>query len=151
MKIPEAALRLAAAFEGFSSKPYLCPAGFWTIGYGHLCSRNAKPITKEQGRLLLIMDMRKSMLQTAKLCPILLTEPEHRFAAIIDFTFNLGSGRLQASTLRRKINERDWEEAEYQLLRWVRGGGRVLPGLVRRRKAEAALLRSGHLPADIPP
>jgi lysozyme len=62
------------------------------------------------------------------------------FCAIADFTFNLGSGRLQTSTLRRKLRALDWEGSKEQLMLWVRGGGRVLPGLVRRRKAEATLL-----------
>ena len=60
--------------------------------------------------------------------------------AIVDFTYNLGVGRLQTSTLRRKLNEEDWEGAKEQLRLWVRGGGRVLPGLVRRREAEIKLL-----------
>ena len=68
------------------------------------------------------------------------TEPESRLAAIIDFTFNLGAGRLQTSTLRRRINQRDWIAAGQELRRWVYGGGKVLPGLVARREAEVELL-----------
>jgi lysozyme len=60
--------------------------------------------------------------------------------AIVDFTYNLGAGRLQTSTLRRRINQGDWDGAREQLMRWTRGGGRELPGLVRRRQAEATLL-----------
>lgn len=60
--------------------------------------------------------------------------------AIVDFAYNLGVGRLQTSTLRRKINAQDWAGAKAELMRWTRGGGRVLPGLVRRREAEIALL-----------
>ena len=56
------------------------------------------------------------------------------------FTFNLGGGRLQTSTLRRRINQRDWSAAAVELARWVYGAGRVLPGLVTRRKAEERLL-----------
>jgi lysozyme len=59
--------------------------------------------------------------------------------AIVDFAYNLGVGRLQTSTLKRKINAQDWQGAKEQLMLWVRGGGRVLPGLVSRRKAECAL------------
>jgi lysozyme len=70
----------------------------------------------------------------------LATEPEPRLAAIVDFTFNLGAGRLQTSTLRRRINERDWAAAQTEIRRWVYGGGKVLPGLVARREAEAELL-----------
>jgi len=69
-------------------------------------------------------------------CPVLLTKDE-KLGAIADFCYNLGSGRLKTSTLRRRINQRDWHEVVYELKRWVRGGGRVLPGLVRRRNMEA--------------
>ena len=66
--------------------------------------------------------------------------PEARLAAIVDFTFNLGAGRLQTSTLRRRVNQRDWVGAASELRRWVYGGGRVLPGLVARREAECRLI-----------
>lgn len=65
---------------------------------------------------------------------------EGRLAAIVDFTFNLGAGRLQTSTLRRRVNQRDWVAAGLELRRWVYGGGRILPGLVARREGEVSLL-----------
>jgi lysozyme len=71
---------------------------------------------------------------------VLATEPEGRLAAIVDFTFNLGAGRLQTSTLRRRVNQRDWIAAATELRRWIYGGGKVLPGLVARRAAEATWL-----------
>lgn len=77
---------------------------------------------------------------TLRYCPVLATEPEGRLAAIVDFTFNLGAGRLQTSTLRRRVNQRDWEAVATELRRWIYGGGKVLPGLVMRREAEVALL-----------
>ena len=77
---------------------------------------------------------------TLRYCPVLATEPEGRLAAIVDFTFNLGAGRLQTSTLRRRINQRDWAASAMELSRWIYGGGKVLPGLVARRKVEAALM-----------
>ena len=77
---------------------------------------------------------------TLRYCPVLATEPKGRLAAIVDFTFNLGAGRLQASTLRRRVNQRDWSGAAQELRRWVYGGGKVLPGLVLRREAEVLLL-----------
>ena len=73
-------------------------------------------------------------------CPVLATEPAGRLGAIVDFTFNLGAGRLQTSTLRRRINQRDWVGVALELRRWVYGGGRVLPGLVARREAECRLI-----------
>ena len=84
--------------------------------------------------------MADALSATLRFCPVLATEPERRLAAIVDFTFNLGAGRLQASTLRRRVNQRDWPGAGRELQRWVYGAGRVLPGLVLRREAEVLLL-----------
>lgn len=138
--VPKASIELAKRFEGFASRPYICPAGYWTIGYGHLCKPDHQRITQEQGLAYLEADLQKALAATLRYCPILAAEPERRLAAIVDFTFNLGAGRLQTSTLRRRINTRDWPGAATQLMRWVHGGGRVLPGLVARRKAEVALI-----------
>jgi lysozyme len=88
----------------------------------------------------LAQDLVMALKATLRYCPVLATEDEGRLAAIVDFTFNLGAGRLQTSTLRRRINQRDWTGAASELGRWVRGGGRILPGLVVRRQAEVALL-----------
>lgn len=74
---------------------------------------------------------------------MLATQSEDKLAAIVDFTFNLGAGRLQTSTLRRRVNQRDWVAAGQELRRWVYGGGKVLPGLVARRAAEVSLLAGG--------
>ena len=149
MAIPEAAIALAKRFEGFHrvpkhdphrAYPYICPAGFWTIGYGHLCDPNHPPITESEAENYLAQDLQTALRATLRYCPVLATESEGRLAAIVDFTFNLGAGRLQTSTLRRRINQRDWSAAASELGRWVHGGGRVLPGLVVRRHAEVALL-----------
>ena len=77
---------------------------------------------------------------TLRHCPVLATVREGRLAAIVDFTFNLGAGRLQAPTLRLRVNERDWVGTAQELRRWVYGGGRVLPGLVARRQAGISCL-----------
>jgi lysozyme len=120
--------------------PYLCPAGFPTIAWGHLLpSIDRPPVTREQAEALLDADMGAAVLAAARLCPVLASEPPQRLAAVGDFVFNLGAGRLHASTLRRRINQKNWTEAARELRRWVRGGGRVLPGLVARREAEVAL------------
>ncbi len=67
--------------------------------------------------------------------------PHHpKFLLVVDFTFNLGAGRLQTSTLRRRVNQRDWPGAASELRRWVYGGGRVLPGLIVRREATELLI-----------
>jgi lysozyme len=119
--------------------PYVCPAGYWTIGYGHLCDPKHPPITKAEAEVYQ-RDLQTAMAATPRYCPVLATEPEERLAAVVDFTFNLGAGRLQTSTLRRRINQRDWIAAATELRRWVYGGGKVLPGLVTRREAEVGLL-----------
>ena len=149
IEVPQAAIDLARRFEGFCrlsksdpdrAYPYVCPAGFWTIGYGHLCDAKHPPITMEEGEAYLAADMEDALRATLRNCPVLADEPEVRLAAIVDFTFNLGAGRLQASTLRRRVNQRDWPGVGQELRRWVFGGGRVLTGLVLRREAEVALL-----------
>ena len=148
--VPKTAIELAKRFEGFERKvkrgteitaiPYICPAGFWTIGYGHLCDAAHPPITEGAAEIYLTRDLQTALVATLRYCPVLVTEPEGRLAAIVDFTFNLGAGRLQTSTLRRRVNQRDWPAAGTELRRWVYGGGKVLPGLVARRSAEADLI-----------
>ena len=148
--VPKAAIELAKRFEGFHrvprsdplrrAHPYICPAGYWTIGYGRLCKPDHPPINEEEGEMYLRQDLRTALTAKLRYCPLLATEPEERLAAIVDFTFNLGAGRLQTSTLRRRINQRDWIAAGQELQRWIYGGGKVLHGLVTRREAEVALL-----------
>ena len=148
--VPKTAIELAKRFEGFERKvkrgteitaiPYVCPAGFWTIGYGHLCDATHPPITEGEAEIYLALDLQTALVATLRCCPVLATEPDGRLAAIVDFTFNLGAGRLQTSTLRRRVNQRDWPAAGTELRRWVYGGGKVLPGLIARRSAEAALI-----------
>ncbi len=150
IEVPQTAIELAKRFEGFERRvkrgieiaavPYICPAGFWTIGYGHLCDSKHPPITEAEAEVYLARDLQSALVATLRYCPVLATEPESRLAAIVDFTFNLGAGRLQASTLRRRINQRNWIAAGQELRRWVYGGGKLLPGLVTRRAAEAAWL-----------
>lgn len=148
--VPQAAIELAKRFEGFERKvkrgteitaiPYICPAGYWTIGYGHLCDAKHPPITEAEAEGYLATDLITALNATLRYCPILATEPQGRLAAIVDFTFNLGAGRLQTSTLRRRVNQRDWLASGQELRRWVYGGGRVLSGLARRRQEEVFLL-----------
>ena len=81
-----------------------------------------------------------ALVATLWYCPVLVAEPEGRLAAIVDFTFNLRAGRQQTSTLRRRINQRDWIASFTDVQRWVYGGAKKLPGLVTRREAEVSLL-----------
>ncbi|MEO7320714.1 MAG: lysozyme [Nitrosospira sp.] len=151
IEVPAVAIALAKRFEGFHrvpkddplrrAYPYICPAGYHTIGYGHLCDPKHTPITEAEAEAYLARDLMTVLNATLRYCPVLATEPEGRLAAIVDFTFNLGAGRLQTSTLRRRVNQQDWTSAAQELRRWVYGGGKVLSGLVARREAEAAMIR----------
>lgn len=133
--------------------PYICPAGFPTQGWGTVyrpdgrkVSMDDPPITREVADEWLMYEIKKvSAAAVVRLCPKLYahsvaTNQWGPFNAAVDFTYNLGSGRLQTSTLRRRLEELDWDAAADQLRLWVRGGGRVLPGLVKRREAEIKLL-----------
>lgn len=133
--------------------PYICPAGHPTQGYGTVFRPDGRkvtmddpPITRQTAEQWLKVDLLNTYAPgVVRQCPILLTlaltqNDWAKFNAIVDFAYNLGVGRLQTSTLRRKINAQDWDAAKEQLMLWVRGGGRILPGLVRRRQAECALM-----------
>jgi lysozyme len=133
--------------------PYICPAGFPTQGYGTVFRPDGKkvsmddpPITRETAEQWLKLELLHTYAPgVVRQCPILLslamtTKDWGKFNAVVDFAYNLGVGRLQTSTLRRKINAQDWVGAKEQLRLWVRGGGRVLPGLVKRREAEIRVM-----------
>lgn len=142
------AAALCRRFEGLYLKPYLCPANVPTIGFGSTMYDNGikvtladTPITKERAEQLLMHELKDIYPKVLKLCPTLPELGPGPTAAILDFTYNLGTGRLQSSTLRKKINSLELEAAQEELLKWVRGGGKVLPGLVKRRQAESVLLR----------
>jgi lysozyme len=156
----DVAVALCKQFEGLHRVgadgliyPYVCPAGYPTIGWGTVYKPSGKKVTMEDPPITRaiadawLMDELQRVCASAVMrqCPELfawsLANGNWRaFCAIADFTYNLGAGRLQTSTLRRKLRALDWEGSKEQLLLWVRGGGRVLPGLVRRREAEAKLL-----------
>lgn len=135
------ACALARRWEGLRLVAYQCPAGVWTVGYGHT-GPDVVPglrITEAQAEAFLIADMRTALVQSLGLCPRL---SGGRLAVIGDFVFNLGAGRLKGSTMRRKINNDQWDEVPNELRKWVWGGGKKLPGLILRREAEIACLTS---------
>lgn len=142
----QVAASLARRFEGLYLTPYLCPAGVPTIGYGATFYHDGRkvqltdaPITREQANgLLLWMISTVYLPAVIKLCPGV-TDPE-RLAALIDFTFNLGAGNLRNSTLRKRVNAGQWDLVPTELRKWVKGGGKVLRGLVIRREAEISLV-----------
>lgn len=138
---------LCQRFEGFSPTPYRCPAGYWTIGYGTVYKPDGSRVTedhpaisRETAMQWLLRELERNyMAGTLKASPGLIAFPRV-LGALTDFSYNLGVPRYRASTLRKRIEEQDWSGASEELARWVRAGGRVLPGLVRRRAAEAEYL-----------
>jgi lysozyme len=143
----ELAASLCKKFEGFRSKPYLCPAGVATIGYGSTYYSDGRKVTLEDAPMdeftasaLLMVELQHTYLPSVlRQCPILATD-ERKCNSVVDFVYNLGCGRLQTSTLKRKINAQDWDGAKEQLMLWTKGGGKVLPGLLKRRQAECLLI-----------
>lgn len=149
------AAALARRFEGFAARPYLCPAGVPTIGYGathYLDGRRVQltdpPLTREGAERLLLRQIERVYLPAVlRQCPALVGESAERLAALIDFTFNLGESALAASTLRRRVNAGHWHDVPEQLRRWIYARGVLLRGLVLRREAEAMLAQ----PVSSPP
>ncbi len=134
---------LIRRFEGFQPQVYLCPGGYYTIGFGHVVAgKHTYPdgITRLQAERLLENDVAIAANAVRRLLPVPLTQGQ--FDALVSFTFNLGAGALQRSTLRRVILRGHYREAPHQLRRWVYGGGRKLRGLIARREAEIALFES---------
>lgn len=131
---------LVKQFEGFSPRPYLCPAGHLTIGYGHLVKDHETfyyEIGQEQGEYLLKKDLESAERAVSRLARAGVSDSQ--FDALVSFTYNLGAGAFQRSTLRRKVNRGEDPEVPAEFLRWVWAGGRRLRGLIRRRQAEAVL------------
>lgn len=147
MKVSEAGLNLIKHYEGYRTKPYRCSAGLWTIGYGHLiddgrvlppdCNR---VFLKDEIDALLISDIKRFEQGVSRYCPVKLTQ--NQFDALVSFSFNLGLGVLQRSTVRQKVNRGDIAGAGKVLLKYNKSNGKVTKGLVLRRNDEYALLLS---------
>lgn len=129
----EILIALIKRFEGFRSRVYYCPAGFATIGYGVRCAPDHPPITRAEGEAMLDALLPRYVVHEGSF-----TDAQR--AAVSDFAYNLGTARWRASTFRRKMLAGDFEAARRECAKWVRAGGVVLPGLVKRRAAEAALI-----------
>lgn len=143
--ITQQGLNLIKRFEGFEPEIYLDAAGLPTIGYGHLIRKGEHKmfengISYEAAVALLIKDVESAERSVLRLIDVPLTDGQ--FDALVSFTFNLGSGALQRSTLRQKVNREEHEEVPREFLRWVWAGGRKLRGLIRRREAETRLYQS---------
>lgn len=138
---------LCKVFEGLSLEPYICPAGYPTIGYGTVYKPDGSRVTMQHPHITaktaegwLLYELEHNYLPgVLKASPGLLAYPD-TLGALTDFAYNLGVPRYRASTLRRCVNQGDWAGAGQELLKWNRGGGRVLQGLTRRRKAESRYL-----------
>ena len=147
MTCNDAGLSIIKGFEGWSSTPYLCPAGYCTIGYGSTRAADGERITKDspeisedEGEVLLRLELGNA----ERAIRFLVTAPlvENQFSALCSWVYNLGSGNLRASTLRAKLNRLDYDGASSEFPRWCRAGGRTLPGLLRRRKVEQELFNA---------
>lgn len=135
--VSQEGLMLIKHFEGFAPQIYRCPAGYDTIGYGHVVRAHeafAGGITLQAAEDLLRQDVRAAERSVLRLIRVPLTQGQ--FDALVSFTFNLGSGALQRSTLRRRVNREDHDAVPAELRRWVWAGGRRLTGLIKRREAE---------------
>ena len=144
--------------EGVRFKPYRCPAKLWTVGVGRvlyaiqgrlpLDQRDAYPLEPHDNRTfssdevngLLSADLIRFETGVARLFPMVLTQGQND--ALVSFAFNLGLGGVQRSTLRQKVLRGETQEAADEFLKFTRGGGKVLPGLVKRRNDERALFLS---------
>ena len=137
--ITQDGIDLIKRFEGFSSTVYICPAGYPTIGYGHLVrsGESYTEISETEAEELLRKDVESAERAVLRLVNVPLTDGQ--FDALVSFTFNLGSGAFQRSTLRRKVNRQAHAEVPSQLMRWVWAGGKKLSGLKKRRLNESKL------------
>lgn len=156
MNVSDKAKELIKHHEGVRMKPYLCPAKLWTVGVGHvlypeqakmkledrknlwLHPEDNRVWTMEQVNALLNFDIARFERGVARMCPNSVLNQDH-FDALVSFSFNLGLGSLQKSSLRMKYNRGDYEGAAAEFLNWAKAGGKVLPGLVKRRNDERAL------------
>lgn len=161
------AIKLIKRFEGIldgdpttvNLDPYLCPAGYWTIGWGHVvrdtkgkmlkgagAEAKAKAIyphgiTLEEAHSLLVHDVTYVVRDLAWVLPLRADAlmNNNQFCALVSFVFNIGIGAFEKSTLLKRLRDGDFADVHRQLMRWTRGGGKVLAGLKRRREAEAKL------------
>jgi len=165
VKLSKAGEDLMHKYEGFRNKPYLCPAHIWTIGYGHVLYqeqiklpvvrvpdkhtpmiRKEYPLSPEDNRVwskeeineLFLVDVANFERGVLRLVPGCVSR-QGSFDALVSISYNFGLGNLQRSTIRMKANRGDWEGAADAFRVWNKGGGKVLPGLVKRREAEIAL------------
>ncbi len=155
MKVSKECIEMIKHHEGIRTKPYRCPALLWTVGVGHvidpshigvkLDERKNLPIPPGWDRVLPMAEVDEILAQdlatfergVLRLCPADLTQS--RFDALVSFSFNVGLGNLQRSSIRMKHNRGDFDGAAEAFMAWTKAGGKELPGLVKRRKDEMAM------------
>jgi lysozyme len=160
VKVSAAAIKTIKCHEGVKTRPYQCPALIWSVGVGHVIDPSHIAVKYEERRNLpipdgwdrslamdevdaiLAQDLAKFERGVARLCPAALGN-QGIFDALVSFSFNVGLGNLQRSGLRMKTNRGDFDEAADEFLKWTKAAGRVLPGLVKRRKDERAMFLGG--------
>jgi len=158
MKVSDKLIKMLQHHEGVRQRPYRCPAKLWTIGVGHVMyprqgalkleERDSVPLRDEDNRTfsmeevndILRHDLERFERGVERYCPVKLTQGQ--FDALVSFSFNLGLGGLQRSTLRQKVLRGDFEGAAEEFLKYTIAGGKVLKGLVNRRNDERALFLS---------
>jgi len=145
MKTSDHGIAFIKRWEGCFLKAYLCPANVWTIGVGHTAAMgDPKPvkgmkITDAEAEAILRRDLGSIERDVAKAVTVRLNQ--RQFDTLISFVFNVGIGAFRKSTLLKKLNANNYSEVPSELMKWTRAGGRVVQGLVNRRKAEADMWR----------
>ena len=140
IRISSRGLNLIKQFEELRSVGYVCPGGFNTIGYGHVIKAGeifSRPLREPEAEALLLQDIEVAVKAVNRLITVPLTQGQ--FDALVSFTFNCGAGALQRSTLRACVNREEHIQVPAELLKWTYSGVKFLPGLMRRRMAEALL------------
>jgi lysozyme len=142
MSALEILIELIKKFEGCCLMAYKCPAGIWTIGWGQTGKEVCEGLTWTQANAdnHLHDAAQHAIEQVTHSSPLLINEDDDRIAALADFVYNLGIGSYNDSTLKKKVDIKDWGAAKKEILRWNKANGKVLAGLTRRRQAEANLL-----------
>ena len=141
MRTSEAGILLIKSFEGCRTVAYQDAVGVWTIGYGHTIDvKEGMSITQHQCDVMLEVDIETYENYVNKYVIVSLTQ--NQFDALVSWVYNLGPTNLRNSTMLKVLNAGNYNEVPYQMKRWNRAGGKVLKGLVVRRKAEAELFNN---------
>ena len=159
MKVSNELIVMLKHHEGVRYRPYRCSANIWTTGVGHVIDQSHiripfakrkqlsipkgwnRTLSEEEVNEILKKDLEKFEAGVLRLCPVV--PSQHSFDSLVSFSFNLGLGNLQVSTLRRKHNRGDYLGAGSEFPKWCRAGGRIIRGLVKRRNDEMKLYLYG--------